>query len=46
SVSHRDSLRSFLYKSEDLETKFLTKAIKSYCELQVLPYGTNKTVVF
>ncbi|KAF3590466.1 hypothetical protein DY000_02024823 [Brassica cretica] len=46
SVSHRDNLRSFVQKSEDLEKKCLTKAIKSYCELRVLPYGTNKTVVF
>ncbi|XP_010529965.1 PREDICTED: formyltetrahydrofolate deformylase 2, mitochondrial [Tarenaya hassleriana] len=45
-VSHRDNLRSFVQKSEDLEKKCLTKAIKSYCELRVLPYGTNKTVVF
>lgn len=46
SVSHRDNLRSFVQKSEDLEKKCLTKAIKSYCELRVLPYGANKTVVF
>ncbi|XP_021901841.1 formyltetrahydrofolate deformylase 1, mitochondrial-like [Carica papaya] len=45
-VSHRDNLRSFVQKSEDLEKKCLSKAIRSYCELRVLPYGTNKTVVF
>lgn len=45
-VSHRDNLRSFVQKSEDLEKKCLMKAIKSYCELRVLPYGTHKTVVF
>lgn len=45
-VSHRDNLTSFVQKSEDLEKKCLMKAIKSYCELRVLPYGTHKTVVF
>lgn len=45
-VSHRDNLRSFVQKSEDLEKKCLMKAIKSYCELRVLPYGTQRTVVF
>ncbi|XP_010449629.1 PREDICTED: formyltetrahydrofolate deformylase 2, mitochondrial-like [Camelina sativa] len=45
-VSHRDNLRSFVQKSEDLEKKCLMKAIKSYCELRVLPYGIQKTVVF
>ncbi|XP_051114458.1 formyltetrahydrofolate deformylase 1, mitochondrial [Andrographis paniculata] len=45
-VSHRDNLRSFVQKSENLEKQCLVKAIKSYCELRVLPYGGNKTVVF
>ncbi|KAJ4712725.1 putative formyltetrahydrofolate deformylase [Melia azedarach] len=45
-VSHRDNLQSFVQKSEDLEKRCLAKAIKSYCELRVLPYETNKTVVF
>ncbi|CAH9144251.1 unnamed protein product [Cuscuta epithymum] len=45
-VSHRDSLRSFVQKSEELEKRCLAKAIKSYCELRVLPYERNKTVVF
>ncbi|KAI4338463.1 hypothetical protein MLD38_023521 [Melastoma candidum] len=45
-VSHRDSLQSFVQKSESLEKQCLSKAIKSYCELRVLPYETNKTVVF
>ncbi|XP_022878155.1 formyltetrahydrofolate deformylase 2, mitochondrial-like isoform X2 [Olea europaea var. sylvestris] len=45
-VSHRDNLRSFIRKSEDLEKQCLAKAIKSYCELRVLPYERNKTVVF
>ncbi|CAA6673567.1 unnamed protein product [Spirodela intermedia] len=36
-VSHRDSLRSFVQKSEELEKQCLVKAIKSYCELRVLP---------
>lgn len=46
SVSHRDSLRSFIQKSQNLEKQCLSKAIKSYCELRVLPYGQNRTVVF
>ncbi|KAK6935160.1 Formyl transferase, N-terminal [Dillenia turbinata] len=46
SVSHRDNLQSFVQKSENLEKQCLAKAIKSYCELRVLPYETNKTVVF
>ncbi|XP_043698181.1 formyltetrahydrofolate deformylase 1, mitochondrial-like [Telopea speciosissima] len=45
-VSHRDNLRSFVQKSENLEKQCLEKAIKSYCELRVLPYDENKTVVF
>ncbi|PON97694.1 Formyltetrahydrofolate deformylase [Trema orientale] len=45
-VSHRDNLRSFVQKSENLEKQCLSKAIKSYCELRVLPYQENKTVVF
>ena len=45
-VSHRDTLRSFVVKSENLEKQCLAEAIKSYCELRVLPYELNKTVVF
>ncbi|KAI6702900.1 hypothetical protein NL676_012036 [Syzygium grande] len=45
-VSHRDNLHSFVQKSENLEKQCLSKAIKSYCELRVLPYEKNKTVVF
>uniref|UniRef100_A0A803PM91 ACT domain-containing protein n=1 Tax=Cannabis sativa TaxID=3483 RepID=A0A803PM91_CANSA len=45
-VSHRDNLQSFVQKSENLEKQCLSKAIKSYCELRVLPYQENKTVVF
>ncbi|KAF8032801.1 hypothetical protein BT93_D1632 [Corymbia citriodora subsp. variegata] len=45
-VSHRDNLHSFVQKSENLEKQCLLKAIKSYCELRVLPYEKNKTVVF
>ncbi|EXC02123.1 Formyltetrahydrofolate deformylase [Morus notabilis] len=45
-VSHRDNLQSFVLKSENLEKQCLSKAIKSYCELRVLPYQENKTVVF
>lgn len=45
-VSHRENLHSFILKSENLEKQCLAKAIKSYCELRVLPYGENKTVVF
>lgn len=45
-VSHRDSLRSFVQKSENLEKQCLAKAIHSYCDLRVLPYEMNKTVVF
>nr|KAJ0206890.1 hypothetical protein LSAT_V11C500248200 [Lactuca sativa] len=33
-------------KSENLEKQCLMKAIKSYCELRVLPYQHNRTVVF
>lgn len=45
-VSHRDTLQSFVQKSENLEKQCLAKAIKSYCELRVLPYESNRTVVF
>ncbi|KAJ8774981.1 hypothetical protein K2173_019985 [Erythroxylum novogranatense] len=45
-VSHRDNLRTFVQKSENLEKQCLAKAIKSYCELRVLPYEDNRTVVF
>ncbi|XP_068650783.1 formyltetrahydrofolate deformylase 1, mitochondrial-like isoform X1 [Aristolochia californica] len=45
-VSHRDNLRSFVQKSENLEKQCLRKAINSYCELRVLRYEENKTVVF
>lgn len=45
-VSHRDNLQTFVQKSENLEKQCLTMAIKSYCELRVLPYEDNKTVVF
>ncbi|GJN08033.1 hypothetical protein PR202_ga25918 [Eleusine coracana subsp. coracana] len=45
-VSHRDTLQSFVVKSENLEKQCLAEAIKSYCELRVLPYEQNKTVVF
>ncbi|XP_057975900.1 formyltetrahydrofolate deformylase 2, mitochondrial isoform X3 [Malania oleifera] len=45
-VSHRDNLLSFVQKSENLEKQCLAKAIKSYCELRVLPYEQNRTVVF
>lgn len=45
-VSHRDCLKSFVQKSENLEKQCLAKAINSYCELRVLPYELNKTVVF
>ncbi|GAA0171594.1 hydrolase [Lithospermum erythrorhizon] len=46
SVSHKDNLRSFIQKSQNLEKLCLAKAIKSYCELRVLPYGQTRTVVF
>ncbi|KAK9668014.1 hypothetical protein RND81_13G029000 [Saponaria officinalis] len=45
-VSHRDNLQSFVQRSENLERQCLFKAIKYYCELRVLPYQENKTVVF
>ncbi|CAH1415690.1 unnamed protein product [Lactuca virosa] len=45
-VSHKDNLLSFIQKSENLEKQCLMKAIKSYCELRVLPYEDNRTVVF
>ncbi|XP_071705837.1 formyltetrahydrofolate deformylase 1, mitochondrial [Rutidosis leptorrhynchoides] len=45
-VSHKDNMLSFVQKSENLEKQCLLKAIKSYCELRVLPYEENRTVVF
>ncbi|XP_042950733.1 formyltetrahydrofolate deformylase 1, mitochondrial isoform X5 [Carya illinoinensis] len=45
-VSHRDNMQSFVQKSENLEKQCLAKAMKSYCELRVLPYEQNRTVVF
>ncbi|KAK7307777.1 hypothetical protein VNO77_41135 [Canavalia gladiata] len=45
-VSHRDNLRSFVQKSENLEKQCLSRAIRSYCELRVLPYEEKNTVVF
>ncbi|KAL4178686.1 hypothetical protein AMTRI_Chr13g116330 [Amborella trichopoda] len=45
-VSHRDTLQSFVQKSENLEKQCLMKAIRSYCELRVLCYEGAKTVVF
>ncbi|XP_025794313.1 formyltetrahydrofolate deformylase 1, mitochondrial-like isoform X2 [Panicum hallii] len=45
-VSHRDTLQSFIVKSENLEKQCLAEAIKSYSELRVLPYELKKTVVF
>ncbi|XP_019423038.1 PREDICTED: formyltetrahydrofolate deformylase 1, mitochondrial-like [Lupinus angustifolius] len=45
-VSHRDNLQSFVQKSENLEKQCLSNAIRSYCELRVLPYEEKKTVVF
>ncbi|XP_064972525.1 formyltetrahydrofolate deformylase 1, mitochondrial-like isoform X1 [Musa acuminata AAA Group] len=45
-VSHRDTLQSFVQKSENLEKQCLLQSIKSYCELRVLPYQENKTLVF
>ncbi|XP_047249415.1 formyltetrahydrofolate deformylase 2, mitochondrial isoform X2 [Capsicum annuum] len=45
-VSHRDNLRTFIQKSEDVEKRCLAKAIKSYCELRIFPHEANKTVVF
>ncbi|KAG4933184.1 hypothetical protein JHK87_047186 [Glycine soja] len=45
-VSHRDNLQSFVQKSENLEKQCLSKAIRSYCELRVLPYEEKRTVVF
>lgn len=45
-VSHKDNLLTFVQKSENLEKQCLSKAIKSYCELRVLPYEENRTVVF
>ncbi|CAL9210960.1 unnamed protein product, partial [Musa hybrid cultivar] len=46
SFSHRDTLQSFVQKSENLEKQCLLQSIKSYCELRVLPYQENKTLVF
>ncbi|KAK2372315.1 formyltetrahydrofolate deformylase 1, mitochondrial [Trifolium repens] len=45
-VSHRDDLQSFVQKSENLEKQCLSVAIRSYCELRVLPYEEKSTVVF
>ncbi|GJU17224.1 formyltetrahydrofolate deformylase 1, mitochondrial isoform X1 [Tanacetum coccineum] len=44
-VSHKDNLLSFVQKSENLEKQCLLKAIKSYCDLRVLPYEDNRTVL-
>ncbi|CAK9877810.1 unnamed protein product [Sphagnum jensenii] len=45
-ISHRDSLHSFATRSENLEKQCLAKAIKYYCELRILRYSNNKTIVF
>ncbi|XP_027360075.1 formyltetrahydrofolate deformylase 1, mitochondrial-like isoform X2 [Abrus precatorius] len=45
-VSHRDNLQSFVQKSENLEKQCLSRAIRSYCELRLLPYEEKNTVVF
>ncbi|XP_022758584.1 formyltetrahydrofolate deformylase 2, mitochondrial isoform X2 [Durio zibethinus] len=45
-VSHKDNLQSFVQKSENLERQCLAKAMRSYCELRLLPYEENRTVVF
>ncbi|XP_074330597.1 formyltetrahydrofolate deformylase 1, mitochondrial-like [Apium graveolens] len=45
-VSHRDNLLSYVQKSQNIEKQCLAKAIKSYCQLRVLPYEQNRTVVF
>ncbi|XVF13406.1 hypothetical protein REPUB_Repub08aG0205100 [Reevesia pubescens] len=45
-VSHRDNLQSLVQKSENLERQCLAKAMRSYCELRVLPYEENRTLVF
>ncbi|RDX89165.1 Formyltetrahydrofolate deformylase 2, mitochondrial, partial [Mucuna pruriens] len=45
-VTHRDNLQSFVQKSENLEKQCLSSAIRSYCELRVLPYEEKKTLVF
>ncbi|GAU29318.1 hypothetical protein TSUD_226890 [Trifolium subterraneum] len=45
-VSHRDDLQSFVQKSENLEKQCLSMAVRSYCELRVLPYEEKSTVVF
>ncbi|XAR70472.1 Formyltetrahydrofolate deformylase [Bertholletia excelsa] len=45
-ISHKDNLQSFIMKSENLEKQCLANAIKYYCELRVLPFEPNKTVIF
>eukprot|EP00252_Welwitschia_mirabilis_P020617 TRINITY_DN5088_c0_g1_i2.p2 TRINITY_DN5088_c0_g1~~TRINITY_DN5088_c0_g1_i2.p2 ORF type:complete len:114 (-),score=30.19 TRINITY_DN5088_c0_g1_i2:60-401(-) len=45
-ITHRDTLVSFAHKSENLEKQCLQKAIKYYCELRVLRFGENKTIIF
>lgn len=45
-VSHKDDLQRFVQKSENIEKQCLSMAIRSYCELRVLPYEEKNTVVF
>ncbi|KAE8713794.1 Formyltetrahydrofolate deformylase 2 [Hibiscus syriacus] len=45
-VTHRDNLQSFVQKSENLEKQCLAKALRWYCDLRVLPFEDNRTVVF
>ncbi|KAE8818459.1 Formyltetrahydrofolate deformylase [Hordeum vulgare] len=45
-VSRRDTLHSFVMKSENLEKQYLAETIKSYCELRVLPDEVMKAAVF
>ncbi|KAK7309059.1 hypothetical protein RJT34_05492 [Clitoria ternatea] len=45
-VSHRDNIQSFVQKSENLEKQCLSRALRFYCELRVLPYEEKSTVVF
>ncbi|KAE8678021.1 Formyltetrahydrofolate deformylase 2 [Hibiscus syriacus] len=45
-VTHRDNLQSFVQKSENLENQCLVKALRWYCDLRVLPFEDNRTVVF
>ena len=44
-VTHKDSVKSFIHKGEDLEKIVLSRAVEKHIDRKVLVYK-NKTVVF